>query len=191
MVSLALNIPAIFITTSIGGCCILVILPVALIYATVLLLLYCRRSKTTKINTIEATTVEMKSRTIFSNQGSLKELEKQEVTREAIYAVIGDNQFSSESAAGGSVVVTVENPIEIPKGEGLYSSPSERAEGVDPPAVVAEDYISGPMGDDENKLMENAEEPGEIAFGDESSEHFYDNSIQDQESQVCNIYYKK
>ena len=163
--------------------------------------------------------MEMKSKTIFSNQCSLKELEKQEVTREAIYAVIGDNQFSSESAAGESVVVTVENPIEIPKEdevgleiskkdevglkipetdeEGLSTSLPVGNEGTDSPTLVitaadiSGEYISEEIVNDESKLMENTEEhslhtvgPGELHLGDEDSEHFYDNSIQDQESQV-------
>ena len=142
--------------------------------------------------------MEMKSRTIFSNQGSLKELEKQEVTKEAIYVVIGDNQPYSESVAGESVVVTIEDPVETPIGDevGLSTSLTVANEGTDIPAVViipaeiSGEYIGEPILHDESKLLENTEEhsldpleQGEVAEYSEQS--MQDEYVQDQESQVC------
>ena len=97
------------------GLLLICYLIVLLVHLIVIMILCCRRYSSKKMKKIEATTVEMKTRTIFSNRSSLKELEESEAPKEVIYAVIGKNQFPGASAAKIAPEVTVVNPIEPPE----------------------------------------------------------------------------
>ena len=97
------------------GCLLLCCLVLLLVHFIAFMILCCRRYSDRKMKKIETTTVEMKTRTIFSNRSSLKELEESEARKEAIYAMIGKNQFPGASAAKDTLEVVVVNPIEAPQ----------------------------------------------------------------------------
>ncbi|KAI6649739.1 Phosphatidylinositol phosphatase PTPRQ-like isoform X2 [Oopsacas minuta] len=101
------------VISSISACGVFCVICLILAHVITCLLLCMRRYREKKIIAIESTAVEMKTRTIFSNRSSLKELEEVEVPKEAIYAVIGKNQFPGASAATNKITSCV-NPIGTP-----------------------------------------------------------------------------
>lgn len=102
------------VSTSFGlllFCCVIV----SLVHSLLIMIFCWRRYSDKKMKNIEATTVEMKTRTIFSNVSNLKELEENEAPKEAIYAVIGRDQFPGASAARDAPEVVVANPLQTPQ----------------------------------------------------------------------------